>query len=257
MIDDKLTFEKFGYTASDLAEHSKKRVVAICHICNEPREIFKRAYRDNCGRCSRLLQITKLTEASVKARTGTKHSEETKLKQSIAHLGEKNPNYGKMASDETREKMSLVRTKHKNPFYGRRHTEESKKLMSETRIRNINNPNLKIKNIEKWIRSKIRSWKRRTISSNLTFEYLMKLYELQNGKCYYTNKPLKILHASEWKTNFRESISLDRLDPEKGYVKGNVVYCLYSINTMKGSFTEMNFYNLMKDILYNKGILHD
>lgn len=105
--------------------------------------------------------------------------------------------------------------------------------------------------IKSLIQNRIAQWKKKTPNSDLTTEYLLKLYESQNGKCYYTGLPLEMLKVFEWKQKFENSISLDRLDPDKGYVQGNLVFCLYSVNTMKGKHSEQQFYERMKMILIN------
>ena len=48
--------------------------------------------------------------------------------------------------------------------------------------------------------------------------------------------------------------SLDRLTPENGYRKGNVVWCSFLLNTMKRKMTEDEFYELLKQILSYKQI---
>jgi len=50
-----------------------------------------------------------------------------------------------------------------------------------------------------------------------------------------------------------DGLSLDRLEPEKGYIEGNVVFCKCSINTMKGPLTETGFYQRMQQILQVHG----
>jgi hypothetical protein len=48
------------------------------------------------------------------------------------------------------------------------------------------------------------------------------------------------------------SLSLDKLDPKLGYIKGNVVWCTYLINTMKQDMTEKEFYDFIQTILEKK-----
>jgi hypothetical protein len=83
----------------------------------------------------------------------------------------------------------------------------------------------------------------------LTVQYLVTQWEKQNGLCYYTGLPM------DWKANGvkQDGMSLDRLSPDLGYVCGNVVFCMFQINTMKGKSTEDEFYRRMELILCNKG----
>jgi len=59
-----------------------------------------------------------------------------------------------------------------------------------------------------------------------------------------------------WNSGFGKplpnSLSLDRLIPSEGYIQGNVVWCSYFINTMKGNLSEREFYDLMNTILNKK-----
>ncbi|NBS68000.1 hypothetical protein EBT31_03675, partial [bacterium] len=47
----------------------------------------------------------------------------------------------------------------------------------------------------------------------------------QEGKCYYSGIPMSFEKQSKWKA------SLERLDPLKGYVSGNVVFICWEFNT--------------------------
>ena len=79
----------------------------------------------------------------------------------------------------------------------------------------------------------------------LTIEYLKQLYTNQKGLCFYTHLPLEF-HINNINPN---GISLDRLDPKLGYIPGNVVFCLFRINTMKGSLTYLEFIEEITNIL--------
>ncbi len=46
--------------------------------------------------------------------TGKEHTDNTKKKQSMAHIGEKNPNWGKITTDDVKEKMSIAHLGDKN-----------------------------------------------------------------------------------------------------------------------------------------------
>lgn len=60
--------------------------------------------------------------------------------------------------------------------------------------------------------------------NNLTIEFLMDLYDKQDGKCFVSRMQL----ASEYK-NIR-SASIDRIDPEVGYLQDNVVLTCQWVN---------------------------
>jgi len=59
---------------------------------------------------------------------------------------------------------------------------------------------------------------------DIDLPYLEEIWDKQDGKCYYSNIPMKF-NKNEWK------VSLERLDPRKGYIKDNVVLCCLEFNT--------------------------
>lgn len=62
---------------------------------------------------------------------------------------------------------------------------------------------------------------------NINFDYLKQLYINQQGLCYYSGIKMNILPFSNWK------ISLERLDPTKGYIIDNVKFIVYELNGFK------------------------
>ena len=105
-----------------------------------------------------------------------------------------------------------------------------------------------------WIRDRISYWRSKypAIQSNLTTDYLYNLLDNQQNKCYYTGEEL-VWGGCGGKA-CPNSGSLDRLDPEKGYTQGNVVWCSFFVNTMKGRLSESEFYVFMKNILKRKSL---
>ena len=62
---------------------------------------------------------------------------------------------------------------------------------------------------------------------DLTFDDLVTLYRSQKGLCAYSGLPLKFGNSKD--TNWK--ISLERMDPKKGYTKDNVCLIAYEFNT--------------------------
>ena len=91
--------------------------------------------------------------------------------------------------------------------------------------------------------------------NNLTPEYLEDLNIKQSGLCYYTGIPLrpferggKLKHGKGAKqplSKLLQQVSIDKLVPNKGYVKGNVVLSSTFINIMKSQCTLNEFKTLI------------
>lgn len=126
----------------------------------------------------------------------------------------------------------------------------------------IRNGNLKV-----YMTSKLCCYKgnakKHNLPFDLTIDYLMELMESQNRKCYYTGDTLTMQSnrgfgkRSITLPSNKTQASLDRLIPEKGYVKGNVVWCGWLINTCKNMSTESEFYRMCKRVLEYRKIAVD
>lgn len=82
----------------------------------------------------------------------------------------------------------------------------------------------------------------RAIEFLITKEDIVEQYEKQNGRCYYTDVPIKI----------GVSASTDRVDPNIGYVKGNIVLCHKAMNFMKQDKSFSAFVRLCELVCKNK-----
>lgn len=63
----------------------------------------------------------------------------------------------------------------------------------------------------------------------LDFDFLVDLYHKQNGRCAYSNMPLKFRTGLD--TTYHWKASLERKDPFKGYTKDNVCLICHEFNT--------------------------
>ena len=115
-------------------------------------------------------------------------------------------------------------------------------------------------NPEKFITKKLTTYKSRSKEQNRPFdldaEYLIQLWNFQNGKCFYTGEAIDFTLTTV-SQNYPHMLtpSLDRLSPMRGYVKGNVVWCSYKINRMKSDLTYKEFIELSMTVLRNKGVI--
>ena len=76
--------------------------------------------------------------------------------------------------------------------------------------------------------------------SNLTLEYLQKLWSQQNGICPYTKYEMILpKNTNEYsKYHSPKKASLDRIDSTKGYVIGNVEFVCLLVNLAKNGFSK-------------------
>lgn len=119
MINEERTLKDFGYTSDDLTFGMTRKVWAICNMCG-----FERLIRyDSClkanGKCNACSQ------------KGKHHSDEHKLKISIAVSGKNHPNYGIHFSEEFKQILSDA---HKGKMCGADNPNYNPNLTDEERI---------------------------------------------------------------------------------------------------------------------------
>lgn len=87
-------------------------------------------------------------------------------------------------------------------------------------------------------------WRAKTIALgqafDLDYDYLSALWARQKGKCAYSGIELSCVRG-----RLRDatcSASLDRIDPALGYIRGNVVWASFLVNTSKGPRSAREFF---------------
>ena len=74
--------------------------------------------------------------------------------------------------------------------------------------------------------------KKLKLEFNLTYEYIKYLYETQKGLCAISGIPM----TKEYGSGILDTnISVDKIDPKKGYVIGNIQLVCWAVNRMKGT----------------------
>lgn len=82
---------------------------------------------------------------------------------------------------------------------------------------------------------------------NLNGEYLYKLWQEQDSKCYYTGEQMNPMAKVENKTQGHPDFpSIDRLIPASGYIEGNVRWCKLKVNIMKNNLSKDQFIDRCK-----------
>lgn len=105
------------------------------------------------------------------------------------------------------------------------------------------------KNIKQYFNRIIANLRHRSkeinVPFNVTGEYLYNQYIKQNSLCYWTGKNFDM--DTEYPDKSRPGdnfLSVDRLDPKKGYVEGNLVLCLWKVNQVKNNLDSNQFLDL-------------
>ena len=76
--------------------------------------------------------------------------------------------------------------------------------------------------------------KEQGVPCDLTGDFLEALWQEQDGLCFYTDYEMVWRVGSGLTIN---SLSVDKIIPERGYVQSNVVLCTHRANTIKNNLT--------------------
>jgi len=78
---------------------------------------------------------------------------------------------------------------------------------------------------------------RRALKKQLPFDLslsdLSEAYDRQNGNCFYSGIQMHIKRRSQSELHDPYKMTLDCVNPDKGYVKDNIVWCIYCVNSLK------------------------
>jgi hypothetical protein len=94
--------------------------------------------------------------------------------------------------------------------------------------------------------------KTRDLSWELRFQDLQEIWDTQKGRCYYSNIELQCDKDIKKHRAFTESpylLSIERLNPDIGYIKGNVVFCCHFINLMKSDWSLPDFNKMLNRLV--------
>lgn len=85
---------------------------------------------------------------------------------------------------------------------------------------------------------------------SIDIEDLKTLWNIQQGLCFYTKKQML------FELGFEESVSLDRIDSSKGYIKNNIALCQKKVNVMKNNASVKELISFCTDILNNLELIN-
>jgi hypothetical protein len=91
--------------------------------------------------------------------------------------------------------------------------------------------------------------KSRGIEFLVTKEYIWNLFVAQKRKCKYTGLPIFFSRNNIEHAMGHGTASLDRIDPSKGYIEGNVQWVHKRVNIMKGNMLEQEFLDFCEAIV--------
>jgi len=87
------------------------------------------------------------------------------------------------------------------------------------------------------------------IPFDITKDFIVTLFEEQSGRCFYSDIQLNIVKENKERTHDPFKMSLDCIDPELGYVEGNVVWCAYCVNALKLKMTVESMVDVCREIV--------
>ena len=94
-----------------------------------------------------------------------------------------------------------------------------------------------------------RSKKRHNTESDIDSKYLIKLWNDQDGICFYSGT--KMILPKFRRGRACDSASIDRMDSSKAYLKSNIAWCCWGCNAGKSNFSTTEYINLCKAVAKN------
>lgn len=97
--------------------------------------------------------------------------------------------------------------------------------------------------------------RRKNLDKNLDVQFLKELWESQNGRCAITGFKLKHRYLS-WTKNEPKNpyqASLDRIDNNQGYIKGNVRFVCLMYNYARNNFSDEQTIEFFSNIKHRDG----
>ena len=123
----------------------------------------------------------------------------------------------------------------KNKYLSERYIPSTRVKLSDEEINEKNIARINISRVDKWARHLVNSSRHNAKRYGKDFDidenYILELYEQQNHKCFWYGVKLEPSLLNKYPTK----PSLDRLDCDKGYVKGNVVISCMAANLGRNS----------------------
>lgn len=87
----------------------------------------------------------------------------------------------------------------------------------------------------------------------VTVDYLLGIYHAQEGRCYWSNEEMTLVRGLIEDDNGGKAVcwtlcTIDRINNNVGYVRGNLRFALDGVNRMRSNMSDAKFKALCKKI---------
>lgn len=148
----------------------------------------------------------------------------------------------KVCTDK-RNKVWISNNKDKRAIISKRYN-----LANPGKRRQIHLKNKLNKPIQYILRTAKCNARKRMMEFNITLQDIENQLFIQNNKCFYTDDKLDMILGND------NSISIDRINSDIGYIKSNIVLCKYRANIMKNNASLTELYEFCEKVLKNRKI---
>lgn len=90
---------------------------------------------------------------------------------------------------------------------------------------------------------------RRNLAFDVDLEFLLLIWNQQQGLCALTNKPMSLERGSGKSRTNPDVCTMDRIDPAQGYIKGNVQLTRWLPNRVKINLSNNEFLDLCRSVV--------
>lgn len=145
-------------------------------------------------------------------------------------------------------------SRHRNRHYSKetkeRMIEGLKRYHQEAKINGVDRNRRNYRRFSYYLRkartrSKGKPWKK----SDLTNSYLEELWEIQDGKCAFSGLPLNVNAGHGNYPSHFSLASLDRIDANEGYIRGNVQFVCTPLNYAKSNSGNTEFVEFLNHLV--------
>jgi hypothetical protein len=95
----------------------------------------------------------------------------------------------------------------------------------------------------------VRAYKHRSDKCDIDAEFLVDLYNKQNGLCHYSKIPMTFTKYGTGRNPY--SVTVDQVMPGAGYTKNNVVLCCMAVNSGKSWLSVKEYVDVCKKVVDN------